>query len=568
MAQTGEPQTPSAKKARPVGRYLLCGALIFLLFGLVYWRSLSFVYIEGDDATLVAYHALGRDLLLQPPYAAYTSMYDALFGMLPPRESTIRIGMLSLTAISLPILFFLMILLAGDWCASLEYVPEWLSAALLLLATPEFFYLGLVLTPSATAMTFVVGAHLILRRSTARRRWPEWIGFAASLLLFGFGASLRWDTVTYGATIAADLLLRAGDRAPEGPAPVGVRVRLAGGWGALALAAWLGCVRINGWGPVDVFRIILSSGPVEAVDWIASIARIQPLFTPAFLLLCGTGLYWLLRCRHPLGIVVLIAIIPVAKLMLFGVPKWFLTAIPAMLACAMAGLTLVWARSAAWRYALLGLLLLPWVIGIRLTLGGGAWGPGFESRPFDGISMDGTWPRLVFGSGSALPTAEGPRALFGHAGALLCDWKPFVDDGASEQVTAVNKSIEMGLPLVEDGGLNEAVVVYASLGLTTSDAWNRSVDHQFSVERRFLGKNGKYSRLLKLKHRSSLFEVKAIEQLRRETGDAVVISGYTSTLHRLWIASPNSLEKLGKITAILHLDKLQADVAAGDSPQP
>ncbi len=280
-------------------------------------------------------------------------------------------------------------------------------------------------------MALLVGAHLIVRRATARTGFPRLGSFTTSVLLFGIGAAFRWDTVTYGATIAADLFFRAGDRSEYGQPPVWDRLRLSFGWGALAGVTWLVVLMFNGWGLERILHTIQVGGPVESLDWKMGLSRVQTLFTPAFTLLSAAGYLLLLRRKHPLAIIVPMAILPVVKLVLYGVPKWFITATPSLVACAVVGLCFFWQRPAQ-RYALLGLLVLPWLIGIRWSYGGIAWGPGFELQPYDRIARSTSFFSPTVGPGMAVPTPEGPRPLFGHAWVLLGEWKRFVNEWSSE----------------------------------------------------------------------------------------------------------------------------------------
>ena len=124
---------------------IVCGVLVVLAFALVYSCSLSLVYVEGDDAAIVAYHALGRNPDIQPSYSPYQSMMDALLTVLPAREDTVRRTAMVLTAVSAPALVYLMMLLAFDWSAEIRQHRKWPLVAVMLLTIPEFFYLGMVL---------------------------------------------------------------------------------------------------------------------------------------------------------------------------------------------------------------------------------------------------------------------------------------------------------------------------------------------------------------------------------------------------------------------------------------
>jgi len=536
---------------------IISGAVVLLAFAIIYSLSLSFVYIEGDDASLIAYHALGRNPSLQPPYSAYVSMMDAVLALLPARENVIRIAAITLTAVSAPIFFFLMMLLAFEWCDAIDQPPKWVATAVMLMAVPEFYYLSMVLTPSIIAMALLLVSHLIVRRSAARVGSFEWAKFAVSLLLFGLGAAFRWDTVTYGATIVADLFYSIGDRSPQGPPPPKKRLLLSILWGAGAGITWLLVLRFNGWDLGNILHVLRANGPVESLDWKMGIARVQPFFTPAFTILFVVGYYLLVRGRNRLAIIVIVATLPVAKLMLYGVPKWFITATPAFVACAIFGLGFCWQRRAL-RYSLLGLVIGPWFIGVHWSLAGIGWGPGFELRSYERTPDTMSLPYLSLSAGMAVPTPEGPRPLFGHAWVLSGAWKRFVNEYESEQEMAVKQAIDAGLPLlVAEDGTSWFVCVYAARDYFTQDSGQHEIA-DFVIERRWIASNGSQSRLISFSHPKDLFNPAAIQSLRRVAPDTVVVSGFSSNLIRLHQIAPESLELQGKRTALLHLDRLAA----------
>ena len=65
--------------------------LVVLVFGFVFVRSLTFKYVDGDDASTIAYHALGRNADLQPPYGTYHAGMDVILSVLPAQENILRI---------------------------------------------------------------------------------------------------------------------------------------------------------------------------------------------------------------------------------------------------------------------------------------------------------------------------------------------------------------------------------------------------------------------------------------------------------------------------------------------
>ena len=246
-------------------------------------------------------------------------------------------------------------------------------------------------------MALVVGAHLVIRSATANTTTPCRSKFAVSLLLFGIGAAFRWDAVAYLAAIAADLFFRAGDRAEHLPNII-ARLRLSFMWSTLAGLTWLMMVLLNGWSPEFIIHTMLSQGPVESLDWKLGLARAQTFFTPAFLVFYSIGFYVLIRKRSSLALVFIISILPVLRLLVYGVPKWFITAIPSFIGCAVFGLCFISSSSSrtGLKYALIALLVFPWLVGIQWSYEGTAWGPGFEAAPILQCSEKQLSPYTIF----------------------------------------------------------------------------------------------------------------------------------------------------------------------------
>src|SRR5690349_12382843 len=114
------------------------------LFAVVYSCSLTPAYTEGDDAASIAYHLFGRKPLIQVPYSAYQAMMDTVLAILPPQEAVLRTGGILITSIAMVGMVLLMLCLVFEWLNVQERNQRLVAAIILLLVSPEFFYLGLV----------------------------------------------------------------------------------------------------------------------------------------------------------------------------------------------------------------------------------------------------------------------------------------------------------------------------------------------------------------------------------------------------------------------------------------
>ena len=525
---------------------------VVLGFVAVFSASLTFEYVEGDDASTIAFHALGRRADLQPPYSAYHSMMDALLGLLPPREGLLRVAAISLSAMAAVAMTLLILALAFDRLRPVAGIARLPSALAFLLAVPEVFYLGLVLTPGLIAISLVLASHLLARRAARRAALP---GLAVAAALFGAGAAFRWEIVTYGAVIAADLAL-----APEETPPglLSRRFAVAAGWGASALLAFFLAVVASGYGPADVLGVarfgvgFSASRPPFSTSAVASILS---LLTPGFALLTAAGLWSLARRALRQAIVVALGVLLVLPWLATGVPKYLLVALPGLATAFVLGFSRAWAaprvRTPA-RVAIVLCLALPWLIGLRMAVGHSSWGPGFEVRPFTSDLTRA--PRPAFGAGAAAPTPEGPRPVFGHFHVLLGGrWRHLLNELAAERSRVVESAAEGGLALVRHRGSNgfDTAELLARGFVTRDPAGRRSPRMAAVLERRFQGPRGLRITYLRLEEPDDL------EGFSRVFGGRVILLSYPSDLKRLHRCAPGALEPIGPMSGLLDLEELK-----------
>jgi hypothetical protein len=557
---------------RPVRSWAIGLCLTLALFACAYTASLTFVYIEGDDATSIAYHALGRVAALQPPYSAYQSMMDVLLSTLPANEHTLRIGGMLITALFAPVLVCLIALLAMDWVGGLLRIPAWAAVILIPILAPEFIYFGLVYSPALVAMSAALTSHLVLRRLMARSESQgspifasPW--FALSIILFGAGAAFRWDILAYGGVIVTDLFLGVGIGSGKESPPRAQRLRAGFVWGAAAIATWLLMVAASGYGPAAILRTIRTAGPDNQYqNLLVTVATLQTLVTPALLVCACAGVAMLLRRRQALAIVFAVGLILVARVIKFGDPKYILVTVPALLACALAGFSGIWTyfnrggKAYALRTALVLLLLAPWFFGVQTIAGDSAYGPGFDVQAFDRPSHPARFVRITAGPGALVPTLEGPRPIGGDWWVLFTGkWRQRVDKDSLERTIGIDSALARNLPLLQDNGEGYAVATLAGMGFKTQDSWKRLIGPSYVLERRFFSEDKKRQvRMLRLKDRNNLFTASGILQLEDISGvQTVVIYGYTSTLRRLYKIAPGALQKLDTATALLDLETLR-----------
>ncbi|MCP3958341.1 MAG: hypothetical protein GY719_10860 [bacterium] len=565
---------------------------VVLIFGLAYACSLSFVYIEGDDASSIAFHALGRDISLQPPYGAYNSMMDSVLGLLPRHEPTLRIFAIALSSLANLIFALLTLTLVFEWLPGLDSQSRRAFSFVLLAACPELFFLGLFYNPSIIAMSLLLTAHLILRRGLRRHgipgpgHWRGWQVWSLSLAVFGLGAACRWDTTIYGGVIVADLILGPGLTEPTSrKAGLLHRASFAVTWGIAALAAFLAALLISGYELGDLFFLVAWIADVHTGNTqLATVASFRPrtllnllsLMTPAFSALILVGSAILLVRRDRFLLVPACGAVLTSLWLPSGIPKYQLAAVPGLTACAALGFFAVWnlerfgsTPKLILRVALLALLAGPWFVGLRVYDPDISWGPGYHMRRSDagpeaGSEQDDRQPRRrlwpVVGAGLALPTSEGPRPLGGYAPVLFGgQWRRLLLELERERDRVIAVALDRGLPLLQDTGEGFIVNHLARLGFSTSDPSAYALEQRPAiVERQFQHRDGRRIAIVRCEERAALTRGGPdLEQLQRSSGETVVIYGYGATIRDLYGIAPGALEVLGPRTAVLDLAHLR-----------
>jgi hypothetical protein len=348
----------------------------------------------------------------------------------------------------------------------------------------------------------------------------------------------------------------------------------------MGLACWLALIGARGYGIGTLIELArfttdmtLDKGvSVEMI--LKAICAYQTLFTPGFLLLGVWGWLCLNGASKRIATFGILGMAFAIFGMRWSGPKMVVAFMPPVAVCVVAGFCRAWhggSRKYAMRTAIGFVLLVPWLVGVRVTYGDSAWGPGFEVRPYDAPPA-GTTASFVVGGGSAFPTSEGPRPLFGHAAVLLGgQWRTLISQLECERREALQVSVQQNLPfMILQGANGYAVAELAGMGLTTKDRHENSHSQTLNELRRF--SNDRDKRLVLMRLKVPVQDVLKSESLLREivelAGGRMVVHGYPSTLRRVYQSAPEGLEKLGTSTAIWEPARLVVGSTSETSPHP
>jgi hypothetical protein len=205
------------------------------------------------------------------------------------------------------------------------------------------------------------------------------------------------------------------------------------------------------------------------------------------------------------------------------------------------------------------ILLFPWVIGIRATYGDSAWGPGFELRDFDRPpSNQGFKAWMVVGAGSAIPTPEGPRPLWGHGGVLLGGgWRDLANARAAGRERLAELAIKESVPLLSLNGSAPLVVVeFAKRGYEPLDSpFGRANPSGLYASRTFRDIQGESIVVLRPAQRPERVGDWAWEAIDELELEEVSIFGFTSSMRQIQNTQLGELMVLGPEEAFLRMDR-------------
>lgn len=536
-------------------------ALILITFAVIYGFSLTPVYVEGDDARTIVFHALGRQPEIQPQYAVYHSMFDQVLGLLPADEPMLRIFAYAISALAAVLFPWLILLLSDDLLPVPSLSEKLVLTVGLLMISPELFFMGLIINPAILGMSLILIAHLLARKIYDDQSWGSrafWWLF--SILLFSIGTGFRWPLLPYGLVVVADMT-RITRRAPSS-INRNMNGFLALLWGVSALVGTF----------VVIFPALkFSTSDQSALDFIViwlsqqkittlTLIRIESLITPAFGLALLAGVFWVLGKRRDWSLPILASVLPTLPLALSGTVKFLLPAVPGLAWLALAGMRQVmgWTgRRSIAKFGWLVIIVIPWILGFKIVSPDTLWGPGFEMTipALDASTTPPVFTQSTFGrnlgihgmsvvlwDGLAFPTSEGPRALGGYAGVLLGGkWRNFVTARDQELSKVLDVAILDDLPILVISARERVFVKLLERSFV--------LDEQMSSDDRFVFTRS--NRVVNVYVDGSTYLQDPNTAFPLNSDRAVIVSDYSSILLDLKRIAGSKFEWVGPFVGVL-----------------
>lgn len=469
--------------------------ILIPVFAIIYIFSLTFLYVEGDDAYSVMYHALGRNSAIERRYGPYQAMMDIWLSILPASETIVRIVGISLHAIFgviFPIVIIKLIRSYNLIDANRTW-PMILFALLLPFAFPEFIFFGLHYQCSTIALSFVLIAHLMLRNAVFYNIRKRLVVTVLAILLFAIGTCVRWDAGFYLVVMVADLILLETDLLKQTGKillAIGRNVLIA----LLCVAGVLMFIKLEGYSLSEIARMVSYSqhGRMDVVaetSWKINIGSSISLFTPFFFVTFLIGTVVALRSRkYLLFFLLALSYWHIWKLYSaeFINPRRIINSIPFLLFISFIGFQYLFTNRIGKKLVLpiiIVICFIPWLVGVKVYSADTMWGPGFEMKTHatakkvevqdlevvdDRVQVNSIG--LTFLKGGFAVPFEGPRPVWGYFGVIFGEeWRSLLQYFDDERDNLLSKAIKNKLPVLQQDLTVNAMINLVRDGFTTND---------------------------------------------------------------------------------------------------
>lgn len=425
--------------------------------------SLSFNYVEGDDASTVLYHLLGRNTDIQQPYAAYHSGIDYLLSLLPANEMLLRVFAISISFFSGFLWMYLLVLLVKmvSNTSTLENANIFFFAIPFII--PEFLFNTLLINPTNISFSLALSANIFYLKYLSRGKAHD-LGF--TILLFGLSIPFRWSMILYAPLFLGTQLLFNYKHNPSSFDNFSSVARLTlKTIFIVSLSICLGIVFVNisGYSFSDFIQVMIwgkNYNDSAERPLFSMFATATPFITPAFLFYILLGFFSIFYKTNFTTAIekkivassILVAISPFILLSLFPSLKFLITLIPILIIISYYGFQFAY-RNLYFRIFGIVIAIIPWLIGIKLDTSGTSYGPGFEisqsadksfqlsHNPDSRIKIHRITPSMS--GGFYMPTLEGPRPLWGYLSVLYGgEWKSALEKNYNDRNKIIERTVK------------------------------------------------------------------------------------------------------------------------------
>lgn len=433
-----------------------------VLYGILFFTTLNFNYVEGDDAATVLYHLCGKNQSIQKPYAAYNSGLDYIIqasGIVTEqgiRSFAILISFVCGLFLLLGCKSFLEIFFEDN--NQISQKNRTVFYVLLPFIVPDILFHSLIVNASNISFVFFIYSLIYFVKFLKNNTY---LPLALAILLFAIAIPFRW-TMLVALPVYLGLLVYFKPLAfNKESGLLLLKVFISS---LLGLVLSLFFIYITGYDLQGIIATIKSTtGYLSDLDnsILSILASASAFITPPLGLLLLLSVFKIKAINKEtkfvyrlIGLVTL-SISPFFLFGFFPAYKYLITAFPIILIVMMFGFDYMMQHKISKITFGLSLLFI-WFVGIQINASGTFCGPGFELNSNklmayrnannseehlnDRVKIKGG--NLKLDSGFYMPMAEGPRALYGYFYVFFTrGWYNQIESFTDERKKLVNQLI-------------------------------------------------------------------------------------------------------------------------------
>ncbi len=407
----------------------------FFIFVLLYFNTLNFNYVEGDDASTILYHLCGRNSEIQKPYASYNSGLDYILSLsnlkteVSLREFTVFISFVSGFLILVLFFIFVTVFFENENTQNNKKSIYFFLAVPFII--PDIFFHSLIINSTNISFVFLLSS-LIAFVKFLKTRKQYWL--ILSTIFFAISIPFRWTMlVSLPLYFGLALYFFPIQNYSKETYHLFLKILIANISG-IFLSFFF--INLTGYNLKDIYQTVMQTTRyLEKSDQsiLSMFAIGSAFFTPALCFLLGLGIFKIfeLRKQNPKIIFSYLAFFSFSILPFYIVGfipsyKFLITILPAILVLINFGFDYLTNRNFLKIFFII-ILITPWFIGIQVDTKQSFCGPGFElntnkitskidfkdlKNPDKRVKFTKITPK--FDSGMYMPMLEGPRPLYGY----------------------------------------------------------------------------------------------------------------------------------------------------------
>jgi hypothetical protein len=426
------------------------------LYGILAVVFLNINYVDGDDASTILYHLMGRNTSIQMPYSSYHSGFDFILSFISPNEELLRNFSIIISFAFGGLVLFLtgVVLFKLDVCN-----PKTLFRYMLLIpfVIPEFIFNSGLYNPTNVGFSFILLSTLSLLKYCRNNQIAS---FVISAILFAVGVPFRWSLVFFLPVYLAIFLLVNNYKLTI------KQLLIFGVFSFISICLSICTIYITGYSPADMVKTyLLGKEFIENSETsILSLAACGvSYYTLPFILCLFIGAHAVIKNKvisNKFWLLLLLCISPYFVIGFHTSFKYSITLMPILLFLGYFGFEII--REHRYLPIFLNLsIAFIWFIGIHLDSTTLAYGPGFSNKSIQYKNrtnnrnvdkrVNSSKVNLAFSGGLLMPTPEGPRPLLGYFDVIFGGkWKKYIQEQKKNRLKCLDYCKNKGTELFQD----------------------------------------------------------------------------------------------------------------------